>query len=901
MAFGTPNPGFSDALGSIEKALGLGNGANAAPVQSQSPLPFVSGSVDTTRNWTQYVFSNWNQALTYYLRMGPDPSAPANATANQVNDTYYFEVPPQSINVSSPFAISLVATNRGVLEEHNGVVFKTISVSGTTGVLPLRPTKLPGSAGGPGGSAINKVASALFPSVAGAIGNLAASITKTVAAVAGTAKSSTPLMMTKDDLAAFPVSPTDHFSGTGSSGNQTGSLLDHTGYAKAWDLHNFFMKYAELKKSADYATLRLFWGSPKDNVEYMCSPMQFDLKKDGSLPLAMRYDFVLKSWSSQKPGGFAIPTFTVALPDPAQPNVLATVANALVAARSTIQSAQQVIQGVNNDFANMMNLYAQAAMVVKQAGGLVQDVTDFPLFFQANAKALLAGSTAQVAAAWNQAYTGGDVQAAQVLGTPSGNAPAQALVTSPTGTQAVSTTATGGVVTAQAVSPGTTPTGETQGTNPDYGTNQNSAMFLAAVNRPDIGINIPISSLQLPASVRADLKAQVQQAQATSPAQIVTLTEQLQSTSDKFAQSIGLMDPTYAATYGLPAPAPGRTPTANDIITQVALQESVRNFEYCLTNGTIYASSKPPDPFVDANPFLQPGDQMPSPQSAFPVLAFGNDDLESLALRFLGSANRWREVALLNNFKPPYVDNSGFTVPITFAGGDQVQVGDATNLELGQQYTIVGVGVASTKRTLLAINDLGGGTFELVFNGQPSLGTYAPSTMPYVQAYLPNTFGAGDTVLMPSASAPQDNTPYNDTYLNSIQTHAEKVFKVDLALDPVTGDLAVGPNEDLSMSYGYNNAAQALLLKVETEQKELEQHPSFGLPIAVGSRNSDVPPQKVQQIVSANIPTDPRFVGAQTQVVVSGETVAVNILATGAEGTGLVPVTFNIGVGTPAT
>ena len=51
-------------------------------------------------------------------------------------NTWEFMLPitPQQLSITDQFAINTTATMRGIVEEHNGVKFKMITASGTTGV-----------------------------------------------------------------------------------------------------------------------------------------------------------------------------------------------------------------------------------------------------------------------------------------------------------------------------------------------------------------------------------------------------------------------------------------------------------------------------------------------------------------------------------------------------------------------------------------------------------------------------------------------------------------------------------------------------------------------------------------------------------------------------------------------
>jgi hypothetical protein len=267
-----------------------------------------------------------------------------------------------------------------------------------------------------------------------------------------------------------------------------------------------------------------------------------------------------------------------------------------------------------------------------------------------------------------------------------------------------------------------------------------------------------------------------------------------------------------------------------------------------------------------------------------------------LAQRYLGDAARAREIEVLNNLRAPYIDETGFILPIFGANGRTFVVTSIADLAIGQAITLQGTSVTTTRRHILNITDIGGGEFQISVDGLPNLSTFAPATTPTLQAFLPGTVGPGQTILIPSNNTPDEFAAIRPTPLFNNLSFAEQVFKVDIGLNTITGhDLAVSAAGDVQFSFGYNNATQALRLAVEVERGELERHPNFGLPTPIGSRNSDVPLTESENLIRASVTNDSRFSGADVNLSIEGSQVNLSINAQGTSGTGQIPVTFEVG------
>lgn len=97
---------------------------------------------------SQIIPSNWKLSLPYSFKIESAGSAiPGGITPKSggflsavgdffkggLFDEFVLPINPEELKQSEPFAILISPTQRGVISEHNGIVFKDLSISGTTG------------------------------------------------------------------------------------------------------------------------------------------------------------------------------------------------------------------------------------------------------------------------------------------------------------------------------------------------------------------------------------------------------------------------------------------------------------------------------------------------------------------------------------------------------------------------------------------------------------------------------------------------------------------------------------------------------------------------------------------------------------------------------------------------
>ncbi len=861
MAFGLPPGPPNLGLDSLPNPIGGLTGLLGVP--NEKPAP-GSGTVPAIPRKTQQIDpTRWNQLHTYSfsvrlsakdgstLRTGPDQSLLDQLKIGE--SAVPLAIPPSAVNVTTQFASSTTATNKGVLEENNGVVFRQITISGTTGVFSARQNNQE-----PAPSGLAAVASAIFPSAFGAVQNLVQSAQRVVA------------------------------SGSQQPNQLSEKQLQQTGYFQFWKLHNFFVAYAEAKKKKKGQGLRLVFSSPKDNIAYTVTPVSFELKRDSGSPLLYKYAITLKAWDIVESQAALDSQFQAEVPTRNDTLSVAKIAERVRRARKAIQAASGVIQGVQSDIFDILNTVNQATLALKDIAGIGNQVIDFLPTIKANADLLITTNKNQ----WAQIVADRQDALTQAGGASAVGATGTFLAA---GTLAASGTLSKDQITGNAPVAGQARPSVTGETASKEASDPSALQVINTIlNTPDLAESIPLEELApLPSSVQSQVDQKLLEAQATTSGQVSSLTDKLQEVSDNLAYAAGMMDPVYALTYGLPAPgAPPRPTTEDDILLAAQIEDARDALISTLATGTIY-SEKPGNPFDTANSVVDPEHQIPTPTSAFAIAVPRGFTLERIAAEALGDASRAREIAILNDLRAPYIDEDGFIRSILLAAGRTFVIQDRTNLVLDQIIRIAGSGLPTLRRKVLAIDDIGGGSFRVTVDGSPNLDVYTPGSAPFIATRLPGTVGSGDTLLIPSVDGPDQDGNDRPTPLSDRLTFAERIFKVDLALGE-TGDLSVGASGDISRSYGYSNAVQALRLLIEVERGELELHPDYGLLTAVGQRNSLGIFNEVSSRIRSAVLADPRFTDADVNVIPEGNAIRIRIVAQGREGTGRVPVEFKI-------
>ncbi len=241
MAFGIGNLGniIEDFTGSLNAILGKKPGNVAAFKGSEGELfnPKVGGTIKLDRTkWIGNAGSNKNKVKYGFATLTLD-----QVKGGGFEEIYYLDIAPQSIQQKEVFATNIQATRKGVIVESEGVVFRDITIQGTTGVFP-----------GKRGDANNP-----RPNV---------------------------------DFTAPPQEP----AGVGPDGmSQAANVSTISGYEEFIRLRQFFLAYAQRKVATD-GNLFLVFINEKDNQSVIVEPLDFTMDRNSKSPMTYNYRIVLK-------------------------------------------------------------------------------------------------------------------------------------------------------------------------------------------------------------------------------------------------------------------------------------------------------------------------------------------------------------------------------------------------------------------------------------------------------------------------------------------------------------------------------------------------------------------------------------------------------------------------------
>jgi hypothetical protein len=266
-------------------------------------------------------------------------------TYNMVSE-FRLPINPQDLTISSSPAIRTTVTTGGILEEHNGIPLKQITINGTTGIFLARTVA----------DAANSTPSTLGSIFAGTIG-AANSLVNSVNTLLGQ-------------------------SGTPSSTELLSTQLQQTGYYQYHMLRLFLETYAFAKKSPNNQNLRLAFDIPKDQQTYLVTPQQFVTRRSVDSPLEYRYSINLLTWGTV-PSQYALST--AGLPNALTNNLSSfqQFLNTLTQARVVLANAQNVIMQAKADVqTNIFGPLNSVILILKGILSVGTNLADLPSSLQ---------------------------------------------------------------------------------------------------------------------------------------------------------------------------------------------------------------------------------------------------------------------------------------------------------------------------------------------------------------------------------------------------------------------------------------------------------------------------------------------------------------------------------------
>lgn len=245
--------------------------------------------------------------------------------------TFVFSTSPKSLSMDEPAAVTIVPTPGGQFVEHQGQIYKNITISGTTGLRP------------------NAKQFGIIIPVAGIL---------------------------------LPGSNIQSTAGQSSNDNFTGLPQgERTGFDDFIALRNLFRYYWDCKGDPDKApNTVMVWQNGKEGEYYIVEPMTFRTNRDASSPLTSSYDIQLRTIDKFDPSKLGQRVDPLRAQSNTQlanrriADIRRTLASSFTTAQALVSSTTNIAKATLNDVLAPVNQILTGLAGVVSAGRQVFDI-----------------------------------------------------------------------------------------------------------------------------------------------------------------------------------------------------------------------------------------------------------------------------------------------------------------------------------------------------------------------------------------------------------------------------------------------------------------------------------------------------------------------------------------------
>lgn len=752
--------------------------------------------------------NRWNKKYPYQLVVVK--KLEKNAGYARTSTQFTLPIPPQQLDIDMPFAITTSATLGGVVEEHNGAPFRMISMSGTTGVLPLK-----GSAGV--AQSLNPIQS-VFAGTSQAIGRVASSVSKIV-------NSTEP-----------NVVPDSEFEVINSDINTT------SGYYQFHLLRTFLENYANKKKTIEGRDFRLALCLWKDNSVYLVTPTNFRLSRGVASPFEYQYSLQFKAFAR-----INLETTDydqTHSPIGRDPGALAAIINKIDAARQVLSASGNVLSAVRSDINNaLFEPVRQVILGLKDIAGIAQKVIDLPAnividTMKSTLETINSTSGISLQTQWPNATIDELRQMLDLAVNSSISETKSGLMSGDEGQQFSDRTAI------------------SRSPNPIVSSYKNPNKIYGLLS------SIDISQLKLSPAIQQKINQEKFKARNQTRKDFENTRDSVLTVMTDYADAVGLGNETYNNTFGITT----KQSTVNKVATDEDIELLFHLNEMVLELNKLCVSNKMDPARIDTLQFVAglasgSGIAFNVPASKYSVPYLYNHTLEQMADKYLGDPNRWIEIATLNGLQEPYVDETGFDIDLLVNGySNSIEVADSSNLYIGQPVYISSLTENNESRRITGIAKISESQWVITLSGDGDLDRFKVADKSKIHAYLPNTVNSQMSIYIPS-DEPTEEDDWKTKQIEGVDYFDSliRVGGISLLLSP-TNDIVFDSNGS-KLAVGLTNIVQKAKIALSTPRGALLHHKSYGLPVQVGQSTADVSAQDILQAVQQMFEGDRTFSG----------------------------------------
>lgn len=758
--------------------------------------------------------------------------------------SWVFTLPitPQQLSITDQFAINTTATMRGVVEEHNGIKFKIISASGTTGIWPTRISY----------DDNNTAGLALFGGTLSAI---------------GTAVGSWKNILGKTAPATSDPSETDP---------------QRTGYYQALLLQQFLEQYAIAKKDPKNKGWRLVFDCPKTNESFVVTPVQYNVTRSQRSPGEFLYNMQFKAWKRIQIG--KTPKDISKKPLKLTSNFFQKAVATLDNARSAMSASLNVVKAVRADFRQVFDQIRKVTLLYKDLGGLALAVSDLPNQVGAD----LTASIKQMAADTAQ----GDATFKAAFGVNSkknkkSENKIKSTVQSIKQNREINEGVSDDQIAAGLLGKEAKDTNSTSSLNNIF--NEPEANF-------DFFNAISIDQLSLNPKQTVAIQDEIQKNSLISIEEIKEIKNNLQGLILDITNNFGAGDAFFSEIFGRPSPRQRATPmTLEEFELIVALENAVLELNLSTATRELDDSRKQ-NPLEYVGGLADDSGILFNAASTAKILVpvpYGLT-IEQISARYLGNPDRYNEIITLNGLRSPYIDENGFFYTLLSNGdGRQFNISSKENLFTGQKIQLFSNTIPMFTRRITAIEKISDTNFLITVDGLNDLNFLTTIDKAKIKVFLPGTVNSQNQIYIPSdQNITEEARTYDIPFLK--EDTLTGFSKIDWLIDDY-GDIVVNSFGEMSLANGTTNLVQALKMKIMTQKGSLLSTPNFGLGLTPGVNVSEVDIENVLTDLRDMVLQDPRFSDIENiELNILPPTVSISINAVLANGKGIFPINFSV-------